>query len=103
MWHEHDNRKSTMYDLYCCLLPQCGFAHLSLGISNRNKVVLWPGCELRARYNLHKKNVRSVRFLQIIGDVFTTFHLALYWMCDSPRTGCARRATHEYMWCEQAV
>ena len=27
--------------------------------------------------------------------------LACYWMCDSPRTGCARRLTTIYMWREQ--
>jgi len=27
------------------------------------KMVLWPGCEGRARCSLHKKNVRSVRFV----------------------------------------
>jgi len=34
------------------------FAHLLLGLSNHNKVVLWPGCEGGARYNLHKKNIQ---------------------------------------------
>jgi len=38
------------------------FAHLPPGRTDRNKMVLWPGCEGRARCNLHKKNVRSVRF-----------------------------------------
>ena len=32
-----------------------------------------------------------------------TSRLALHWMCDSPRTGCARRITLIYMWCEQAI
>jgi len=36
------------------------FAHMPLGISDRNKVVLWPGCEGRAEFNIHTKNVRSV-------------------------------------------
>ena len=39
------------------------FAHMPLGISNRNKMVLWPGCEGRAEFSLHTKNVRSVRFV----------------------------------------
>ena len=39
------------------------FAHMPLGISDLNKMVLWPGCEGRARVNLHTKNVRSVRFV----------------------------------------
>ena len=39
------------------------FAHLSLRLSDRNKMVLWPGCEGRANCRLHKKNVRLVRFI----------------------------------------
>jgi len=29
--------------------------------------------------------------------------MALRWMCDSPRTGCARRITPIYSWREQAI
>jgi len=39
------------------------FAHMPLGISDRSKMVLWPGCGGRAVRSLHKKNVRSVRFV----------------------------------------
>jgi len=39
------------------------FAHMPLGISDHNKMVLWPGCGGRAVWSLHKKNVRSVRFV----------------------------------------
>jgi len=39
------------------------FAHLLLGLSSRNKGVLWPEYENGARYNLHKKKVRSVWFI----------------------------------------
>jgi len=39
------------------------FVHMPLGLSNLNKVVLWPGCEGRARCRLHKKNVWSVWFV----------------------------------------
>jgi len=39
------------------------FAHMPLGISDRNKMVLWPGCEGRAEFSLHIKNVRSVWFV----------------------------------------
>jgi len=38
------------------------FADMPLGLFDRNKVVLWPGCEGRAVWNLHKKSARSVRF-----------------------------------------
>jgi len=39
------------------------FAHMPLGISDRNKMVLWPGCEGRAESSLRSKNVRSVWFV----------------------------------------
>ena len=39
------------------------FAHMLLGISDRNKMVLWPGCAGRAEFSRQTKNVRSVRFV----------------------------------------
>ena len=39
------------------------FAHLPLALSNRNKMVLWPGCEGRVRCSCQGKNVRSVWFV----------------------------------------
>jgi len=39
------------------------------------------------------KNVESVRFIAKGGDVVTTSQLALHWMGDSSRMGCAWRAT----------
>jgi len=38
------------------------FAPLPLGLCDRNRMVLWPGCEGHVRCNHHKGNVRSVRF-----------------------------------------
>jgi len=39
------------------------FAHMLLGISDRNNMVLWPGWGGRAEFSLNKKNVRSVWFV----------------------------------------
>jgi len=39
-----------------CMLSRSSFP-------NRNKMVLWPGCEGGARFRLHTENVRSVRFI----------------------------------------
>ena len=36
---------------------------MPLGISDRIKLVLWPGCGGRAEFSLHTKNVRSVWFV----------------------------------------
>ena len=55
------------------------FAHLLLCLSIHNKVVLGPGYEDGARYNLHKKNVQYVRFIEKTKDVVATSRLALHW------------------------
>jgi len=39
----------------------------------------------------------------VLDGAVATFPLALRRMCDSPRTGCARRTTPIYKWREQAV
>ena len=46
-----NNRVITACDLYCCLLPVWSFAHLLLGLSNRNTTLtacctLWMGIQL---------------------------------------------------------
>ena len=57
-----NNRMIAAHELYCCLLPQCkALCSWRSGFSDHNKVVLWPGCEGRAEFSLHTKNVRSVR------------------------------------------
>jgi len=67
------------------------FEHLPLGLSDRNKTVLWPGCGGRAVWNLHKKTCDRCSSLWKGGDVVAASRLALRWMFDLPRTGCARR------------
>ena len=39
------------------------FGHMPLRISDRNKMVLWPGCGGRTEFSLHAKKVRSVWFV----------------------------------------
>ena len=63
---------------------------------------VWPGCEGGARCNLHKKNVPQVQFTAKGGDFVATSQLMLRWKWDSPQMGCPQRATHKYMWHEQA-
>jgi len=52
-------RKRTIIEWSLLLLAATvwSFAHLALGLSDHNKMVLWPGYEGHARCNLHKKNV----------------------------------------------
>jgi len=97
------NRMSTTWDLYCCLLPVWSFAYFPPGLSNHNKVVLWPGCEGAARCNLHKRMCDRCSSLQKGGDVVATSQLMLRWKWDSPQMGCAQRATHKYIWREQTI
>jgi len=39
------------------------FAHMPLGISDHNKMVLWPGCGGRAEFSLDTNNMQSVWFV----------------------------------------
>jgi len=36
-------------------------------------------------------------------NAIATSPVVLRWLCDSPRTGCAWRQPHTYMWREQAI
>ena len=67
------------------------------------KMVLWPGCEGRARCSLHKKNLWSVRFNAKGGDVVATSPLVLCWKCNSPQMGCVWRSRPTDAWHEQAT
>jgi len=61
-----NKQKQDEHDVRSLLLlgaTAWSFAHLLIGLSNHNKVVLGPGCEGGARYNLHKKNVQLVWFI----------------------------------------
>jgi len=69
------------------------FAYMPLGISDRNKMVLWPGSEGCAELSLHTKNVRSVQFVVKRRGCCCNLSVVLRWMCDSPQTGCAWRTT----------
>jgi len=51
-----------------------------------------------------KKHHLSYIFLfERVKPIVATSRLALRWMCDSPRTGCARIITTIYMWREQKI
>ena len=42
-------------------------------------------------------------YIAISQTIVEASGLAWRWMCDSPRTGCARRITPTYLWREQAI
>jgi len=69
------NKMSTTWDVYCCLLPVWSFVHLLLGLSNHNKVVLWPGTTFT------KRTCNGCGSLQKREDVVATCRLALHWQC----------------------
>jgi len=56
-------RKIAAWSLLLVAATVWSFAHIPLGISDRNKMVLWPGCGGRAEFSLHTKNVWSVWFV----------------------------------------
>jgi len=78
------------------------FAHMPLGISDRNKMVLWPGCEGRARVSLHTKNVRSVWFVvkrrgcccNLSGGVALIVWFTTDGMCTKNKNICVVRTTN---------
>jgi len=73
-------------------------AHLPLGLSDRNKVMLGPGCEGCARCNLYKKTRDRSCSLWKGGDVVATSQLALREMCESSRmVMCVENNTHLYL------
>jgi len=80
------------------------FAHMPLGISDHNKMVLWPGCEGHAEFSFHTKNVWSVRFVvkrrgcccNLSGGV------ALDCVIHHERD-VHEEQRHTYMWREQAI
>ena len=49
--------------MWTLLLLAATVRNLPLGISYRNKMVLWPGCGGRAEFSYYTKNVRSVWFV----------------------------------------
>ena len=65
MVEQASNNKRDCYawSLLLLVATMRSFAHMPLEISDRNKMVLWPGCEGRAEFSLHAKNVRSGRFV----------------------------------------
>jgi len=64
MWHEQAIIEWSWHVISIVLAATLwSFAQMPLGLSDRNKMVLWSGCEGRAKCSLHKKNVRSVRFV----------------------------------------
>jgi len=87
-----NNRVIMACELYCCSLPQYeALRTCCSSFSDRNKMVLWPGCGGRAIWSLHKKNVQSVWFVVKRRGCCWNLSGGLCGMCDSPQTGCARR------------
>jgi len=79
------------------------FAHMPLGISDRNKMVLWRGCGDHAEFSLHTKNELSVRFVvkrtgcccNLPGGVVLIVWFTTNGMCSKNK--------NTYAWREQAI
>ena len=93
----NSNRVISSGILYCCLLPQCealrtcrsGFPITTKRCCDQDVKVV-PGADFT------KRTCDRCGLLKKGGDVVATSRLALRWMCDSPRTGCAWRITPIY-------
>jgi len=98
------NRMSTTWDLYCCLLPQCEALHTCrLGFPITTKWCFDQDVKVVPGAIFTKRMCDRCGYLQKGGDVVATSQLMLRWKCDSPQIGCVQRATHKYMWREQAI
>ena len=99
-----NNRVIAACDLYCCVLPQCKALRTCCSdflITTKwccdQDVKVVPGAVFT------KKSCNRCGLLLKGGGVVATSPLALRWMCDSPRTGCAWRITPIYMRDKQAI
>ena len=97
-----NNSDFGMWSLLLLAAKVWNFAHLPFGLSDRNKTVLWPGREGRARCRLHTKKVRSVRFAVKRCCCNLSVGIALYVRFTTNRM-CAKNNTHIYMWREQVI
>ena len=78
-----------------CILVPWAFQSQQSGAVTR----MWSG----AMCNFHKKMCDRCGPLQKGTNVVATSQLMLRWKCNSPQMRCALRATHKYMWREQAI
>jgi len=79
------------------------FAHMPLGISDRNKMVLWPGCGGRTEFSLHTKNVRSVWFVLKRRGCCCNLSRSVALIVWFTTYGMYVKKTPLYMWREQAI
>ena len=78
------------------------FAHIPLGLPIATQCAvtrMWRSCHVQPSQK--ERAVGAVRWKR--RDILTISPLALRWMCNSPRTGCAPSTTPIYMWREQAM
>ena len=78
-------------------------AHIPLGISDRNKMVLWPGCEGCAEFSLHTKNVRSVWFVVKRRGCCCNLSSGLALIVWFTTNGMCAKNKNICMWREQAI
>jgi len=79
------------------------FAHMPLGISDRNKMVLWPGCGGRAEFSLHTKNVRSVWFVVKRKGCCCSLSGGVALIVWFTTNGMCAKNKNIYVWREQAI
>ena len=99
-----NNRVIMACELLLLAATVQSIAHMPLGISDHNIMVLWPGCEGCAEFNVHTKNVQSVRFVVKKEGMLLQ---PLWWCCvdcviHHERDVCEEQH-HAYMWREQVI
>ena len=79
------------------------FSYMLLGISEHNKMVLWPGCEGRAEFSLHTKNVRSVWFVVKRRGCCCNFSGGVALIVWFTMNGMCAKNKNIYAWCESII
>ena len=102
MWHELATIEWSRHVISIAATVR-SFAHMPLGLSDCNKMVLWPGCEGRAMWNLHKKNVRSVRFVVKRRGCCCNLSASVMLNARFTTNGMCAKNNTIYMWREQAI
>jgi len=93
-----------MHGLCCCLLSRCeALRTCRSGFSDRNRMVLWPGCEGCAEFSLHTKNMRSVWFVVKRRGCCCNLSGGVALIVGFTTKGICVKNNNIYAWREQAI
>jgi len=92
-----------MWTLLLLTATVWSFALAARAFRSQQKMVLWPGCEGRAVWNLHKKHVRSLQFVVKTRGCCCNLSVGVVLNVWFTMNRICRKNNTTYMWCEQAI